>query len=98
MTDVDDYKVVVDEKVNAEPWFIPSGLSATIKVKRQVRVFDLLNLRRTLHILWDSRQPLADSKISRRSRRRWRGRGGVWQFDPHLMTLFQEALFKVKGR
>jgi hypothetical protein len=56
--------------------------------------FDKVNLRRLFLMLWDSRTPIASLKISRRSRRRWRGKGGVWQFDPKLWELFKEAVIK----
>jgi hypothetical protein len=65
--------------------------------KPRTAALDRINLRRLFLMLWNSRRPLPDAKISRRSRRRWRGQGGVWLFDDTLWAAFKEAAVKASA-
>lgn len=54
-------------------------------------VWDELNRQRAQFLLLIDREMPAGLKLSRRSRRRWRGRGGVWAYDPEIRELGEKA-------
>lgn len=53
--------------------------------------WDRLNLRRLAFAMRMDRVTPPELKLSRRSRRRWRGRGGEWVYPPKLTQLAREA-------
>ncbi|MEN3238564.1 hypothetical protein PUR29_34560 [Methylobacterium ajmalii] len=50
------------------------------------------NVRRIISIMMARRHVPPGLKLSRRSRRRWRGKGGEWSYPPDLVKLLEEQL------
>ncbi len=50
------------------------------------------NVRRIISIMMAMRHTPPGLKLSRRSRRRWRGRGGEWAYPPQLLALLDEQV------
>lgn len=50
-------------------------------------VWDEGNRKRAQFLMLVDRETPVGLKVSRRSRRRWRGRGGEWAFSPEIREL-----------
>lgn len=56
------------------------------------------NIRRLIIMMVERRHVPPGLKLSRRSRRRWRGRGGEWTYPPRLLELLNEELTRPQPR
>jgi hypothetical protein len=61
------------------------------------RMWKEFNVRYLVRRLLDSRQTPPWMKLSRRSRRRWRGQGGEWVYDPKIFDMLVRAIDEFEG-